>query len=116
MDIKGCAKAPCLIRRGTDLSAEILFATSDATNNLQPKLFAKVFGMKMPISLPKEHQDVCAHLREGKCPLGANQDVLYVAVVPIPKKSPKMKTEIEVNLIGDNQKTLLCFRVDGQIV
>lgn len=116
MNIVGCTKAPCTIKKGTDLTAEVLFTTVEATNGLKPQLFAKVFGVKMPINLPTEHQNVCAHLKEGQCPLKANQTALYHIQIPILKTYPSMKTEIEINLIGDGNRNHICFKIEGQVV
>ena len=116
MTIKGCEKTPCKFRKGSDLSAEIRFTASEATKTLTPQLSAKVWTLKVPINLPAEHQNGCAHLKEGKCPLNVNDEAVYFVEAPIKSSYPSMKTEIEVNLVGDNKKSHMCFRVEAQLV
>lgn len=70
----------------------------------------------MPIKVPKDQQDACEHLEKSKCPLKADEDAIYSINLPILKTFPAMKTEIEVNLIGDNGHSHACFKIDGQIV
>lgn len=95
---------------------EVHFTTPSATFTLKPQLSAKVFGIKMPLTVSKEHENACASLKEAKCPLSSNQDVIYFVKLPILKSYPAMKTEIEMNLVGDNGHSQACFRVDGQII
>ena len=114
--IRGCDKTPCKVKKGSDLSVEINFTTSDLTSILEPRVSGKVLGMKIPLSIPKDHQNACEHLKNLKCPLDANVDVTYFVEMPILKSYPSMKTEIEFNLVGDNQKSVVCFKIDGQII
>lgn len=116
VSIKGCDKVPCKFHKGSDLSAEIRFTTNEATKTLTPQLSAKVWTLKVPINLPAEHQNGCAHLKEGQCPLKANDEAVYFVETPVKSSFPSMKTEIEVNLVGDNKKSHMCFKIDAQLV
>lgn len=111
-----CDSPPCKVKKGHDLHVEIHFTTTSSTTSLKPQLSAKVFGIKMPLDVSKEHQDACESLKNVKCPLSSNQDVIYSVKLPILKSYPAMKTEIEMNLIGDHGHSHACFRLDGQIV
>ncbi|KAG5671966.1 hypothetical protein PVAND_002131 [Polypedilum vanderplanki] len=115
VSIKGCEKSPCRVKKGSVLSAEIFFTTRDSTSTLQPKLSVKMFGIRIPLKVPSDQQNACQHLKNSKCPLIANQEVTYSVELPILSSYPSIKTEIEVNLVGDNQKSLMCFKIDGQI-
>lgn len=112
----GCNSSPCKVKKGNDLNVEIHFTTVAATSSLKPQLSAKVFGIKMPLTVTKDHQNACESLKDAKCPLSSNQDVVYSVKLPILKSYPAMKTEIEMNLVGDNGHSHTCFRLDGQIV
>lgn len=114
--VDGCDSTPCRVKKGNDLNVEIHFTTASSVSSLKPQLSAKVFGIKMPLSVPKDLQNACENLKEGKCPLSSNQDVIYSVKLPILKSYPAMKTEIEMNLVGENGKSHTCFRLDGQIV
>lgn len=70
----------------------------------------------MPISLPKDQQDACENLQDSKCPLKADEDVVFKTKLPILKSYPAIKTEFELNLIGDDNHSHSCFKIDGQIV
>jgi ML domain len=116
VEIDGCTGMPCKVKKGSDLAVDIHFTTTSATKSLKPKLSTKILGIKMPLSVPKDQQNACENLRDSKCPLEANQDVIYSVKLPILKSYPSMKTEIEVNLVGDNGNSHSCFKIDGQIV
>jgi ML domain len=107
---------PCKFKKGTELSAKMIFSLNAPTNTLKPKVSAKVFGMNMNIDVPKEQQNACAHLENLNCPLQPNQDVIYTVKMPISKSTPTVKTELEINLIGDNNKSHVCFKIDSEIV
>lgn len=98
------------------MSAEISFSVKDATKSLAPKVSAKILGMKIPLSLPASEQNACIHLKNSACPLNPNQEVTFFVEMPVLKSYPAVKTEFEVNLIGDNQKSQMCFKIDGQII
>lgn len=114
--MEGCDITPCKVKKGSSLVVDIHFTTNSATNSLKPQLFTKVFGIKMPLNVPKDQQDACEHLKDSKCPLNANQNTIYSVRLPILKTYPAMKTEIEVNLVGDNNHSHVCFKIDGQII
>lgn len=116
MSIDGCESSPCKVKKGSDLVVDIHFTTTSATNSLKPQLSTRIFGIKMPLNVPKDQQDACEHLKDTKCPLEANQKAIYSVKLPILKTYPAMKTEIEVNLVGDNGHSHTCFRIDGQII
>jgi hypothetical protein len=55
-------------------------------------------------------------LNDSQCPLDANEDATYILKMPILKIYPTIKIEIQLELIGDNNQSQFCFKVDCEVV
>jgi hypothetical protein len=74
-----------------------------------------MFGMDFPLKVPTDQQNACKSLKNSECPIKASQQVTYSVELPILSSVPSVKTTLEMNLVGDDRKSLMCFRIDGQI-
>jgi hypothetical protein len=104
------------VRRGSTLNVEIQFKAATATSSLKPIVKGEAYGVDMEMDIPKDLKNACNNLKNEKCPLTKGQTVTYSVKFPILSAYPKIETEITVKLVGDNKKTQMCIRLDGEVI
>lgn len=116
VSIEGCTELPCRLIKGKDAIVEVQFTTTQATETLTPKVITKLAGLSIPYNLPEEQRNACNHLTDTKCPLEPSEDATYVLTMPVLEFYPLINIEIQLEMLGDQNETIFCFKVDCRVV
>ncbi|XP_063705969.1 NPC intracellular cholesterol transporter 2-like [Culicoides brevitarsis] len=116
VDVEGCTKTPCKLKRGTDVDFLVTFNSEVVSQSLKPKVLAHVQGLDVPYPLPPEFADACKHLTEGECPLLSNTNAKYQISFPVKKEFPAVRVTVEYSLLNEKDEVVTCFQVPIQTV
>ncbi|XP_014232328.1 protein NPC2 homolog [Trichogramma pretiosum] len=107
--VEGCDKAPCKLRRGTNVSAEWDFTVNADTKHLTPRVRATTLGMT--VNFPFPQKDACETLIGTSCPLIAGDNVTYKLTMPVARYYPQVSISIEFAFLDDAGQVAVCFKL-----
>uniref|UniRef100_A0A336L4Z3 CSON003895 protein n=2 Tax=Culicoides sonorensis TaxID=179676 RepID=A0A336L4Z3_CULSO len=116
VEVEGCDKTPCKLKRGTNVDFHVEFNSDVAAQSLKPKVIAHLNGVQVPYPLPNEFNDACKHLSQGQCPLTQNSPAKYDISFPVQKAFPAVRLTVEYALENENGDRVTCFQVPIQTV
>lgn len=116
VDVEGCEKTPCKLKRGTNVDFHVAFNADAAAQALSPKVVAHVQGLDVPYPLPPDFSDACKHLTFGQCPLTHNSEAKYEISFPVKKEFPAVFVIVEYSLVNEKKEVVTCFQVPIQTV
>ncbi|XP_070172290.1 NPC intracellular cholesterol transporter 2 [Polyergus mexicanus] len=111
--IEGCDGSPCIIYKGTNLTAQWDFVANADAKSLVPRVMVSIMGATVPYPYPE--QDACKSLINGECPLKKDAEVTYNLEMPISKKYPTVTINIEFSLVDENKNVQVCFNMDVKV-
>ncbi|XP_029163528.1 NPC intracellular cholesterol transporter 2-like [Nylanderia fulva] len=111
--IDGCDSSPCIIYKGTTLTAQWDFAAVNDVKELKPSVIVTLLGNK--ITYPYPEKDACKSLVSGECPLKKGAKATYNLEMPIDKSLPSVSLNIEFALVDDKKEVQVCFSVDAKV-
>ncbi|KAL6434005.1 hypothetical protein ACFW04_005866 [Cataglyphis niger] len=111
--IDGCDSSPCIVYKGTNLTAQWDFVANADTKSLVPQVIVTVMGGT--IKYPYPEQDACKSLTNGECPLKKDAKVTYNLNMPISKSYPSVTINIEFSLLDETKSVQVCFNVDLKV-
>ncbi|XP_065074231.1 NPC intracellular cholesterol transporter 2-like [Ochlerotatus camptorhynchus] len=116
VDIQGCQKLPCELKRGEDAVAFVDFSTGEEVARLRPDVYATALGVTVPFIMPPDRQDACEWLQGSRCPLSAGEDVRYELRLPVEKAYPALAVDVELRLVDQDDQIVSCFSVQAKVV
>ncbi|XP_031825466.1 NPC intracellular cholesterol transporter 2 [Nomia melanderi] len=114
VNIVGCNKLPCDLKRGTFADAAIDFTVLASTKTLRPVVDVQIGNAHSPYPLPE--QNACKSLANGECPLDKGEVVTYKLKMPIEKIYPKIFLTIQLSLVDEHNNPQVCLKIPGQVV
>ncbi|XP_014232059.1 epididymal secretory protein E1-like [Trichogramma pretiosum] len=112
--IDGCREVPCILHKGTTMTAEWDFPVKTYSRVLRSQIVASSFGITMQLPSPKKN--VCDSLHNTNCPVKIGQNVTYQMKMPIRRFYPEVSATVEIRFLNEFNQTIVCFEVDGAIV
>lgn len=95
---------------------KMTFKTESKAEKLKASLQAQVAGIWINWSLGKQ-ANVCNHLANGKCPVEANNAVIYSVDVTIPSIAPAgTRTTIKLKIADQDNKIVSCVQFPVLVV
>lgn len=84
-----CSTEKCTVTRGQNFQGRVSMTPRDDFSKLLVKAKATLYGLNFPVILPQGYEDGCDFLEGGAtCPIKANQNYIWNAVVPLDKSYP----------------------------
>ncbi|XP_026467104.1 NPC intracellular cholesterol transporter 2 homolog a-like [Ctenocephalides felis] len=117
VEVAGCDRLPCSLKRGTDSLTEVKLTLPSDTATLAPYVKAKVGGLTVPYPLPPHLNNACDHLNDGaQCPLKKGDQVTYNLKVPVLQSYPSINLDLMVSLVDDSNESVVCFKIPCKVV
>ncbi|XP_026293781.1 NPC intracellular cholesterol transporter 2 homolog a-like [Frankliniella occidentalis] len=112
--IKGCAKQPCLIEKGSVAVMEVDFEVGWDVTQLDVAVTAYALGTV--VNFPLKQKNACMSLTNAECPLDQYEEITYKLELDIDSNYPNISPAVEIALQDESKKTMMCFRVNLQVV
>lgn len=109
VDVPGCTAAPCVLKRGTNVSITATFTTAKAFSNLSNKLYGEIGGVDVPFpGYPSDQVDAC---KLGvTCPTTAGGSSSEKITLPVKSSDPAITLVAKWEFLSD--KTMVgCVEV-----
>lgn len=110
-----CSKPPCVLKRGKTAVSEVEFISPFNSKNIMPKARAKVFGLPIDLNLGIQAASTCKLLSKG-CPISKGELTTFKLVKPVESNAVPGTADVEYSLVGDNNKTIFCYKLKTTIV
>nr|XP_033337163.1 NPC intracellular cholesterol transporter 2 homolog a-like [Megalopta genalis] len=114
VNIVGCSKLPCDLKRGSNVEAAIDFAVLANTKTLRPEVDVQIGNGHVKYPLPE--QNACKSLVGAECPLDKGEVVTYKLKMPVEKIYPKIALIIQLSLIDEHGDVQVCLRIPAKVV
>ncbi|XP_078034715.1 NPC intracellular cholesterol transporter 2 [Augochlora pura] len=114
VNILGCNKLPCNLKRGTSVEAIIDFTALQNIKTLKPDVDVQIGTGHVKYPLPQ--QNACKSLVNGECPLDKGEVVTYKLKMPVEKMYPRVALTIQLSLVDQDEKSHMCIRIPAQVV
>ncbi|XP_053670628.1 NPC intracellular cholesterol transporter 2 homolog a-like [Anopheles nili] len=114
VDVLGCTSPPCDLERGQDIIAYIDFTTDRSVTSMTTLATAMATGIVTGYPVGS-NAITCNFLQGSSCPLSANENVTYRLTLPILPIYPLVSLSIEVDVIDQNNQSVICFVVDARV-
>lgn len=111
VDVSGCDKFPCKLKRGTEVLVQVDFNSAVDTKKLTAVVHGKIGGIPLPFPLP--NADGCKS--NIKCPVTKGTENLYKAKIPVSSHYPKVQVVVEWELKDDQSNDVFCFLIPAVI-
>lgn len=119
VNISDCDKAPCDLKRGTNVLMESRFIVEEYSEVLRTRahfndLTTEVTG---EYPLPSSQKETCTNLIGARCPLYDDEEVTYTLSMPILSIYPTgIDLDLTITVENANNRTLTCFSVLARTV
>uniref|UniRef100_A0A1B6KTE6 MD-2-related lipid-recognition domain-containing protein n=1 Tax=Graphocephala atropunctata TaxID=36148 RepID=A0A1B6KTE6_9HEMI len=120
IDISACEAAPCILKKGTTVSINIVFTPDHDIKQLRNRVLAKIAGIPFPF-LGVDGTNSCPNIYNADgstlagCPLVAGTEYVYknnFDVLPIyPTVSPLVHWSLQEGSID-----VVCFEIQSKII
>ncbi|KAE8738310.1 hypothetical protein FOCC_FOCC016210 [Frankliniella occidentalis] len=107
--IKGCAKQPCLIEKGSVAVMEVDFEVGWDVTQLDVAVTAYALGTV--VNFPLKQKNACMSLTNAECPLDQYEEITYKLELDIDSNYPNISPAVEIALQDESKKTMMCFRL-----
>lgn len=110
-----CTKPPCVLKRGKTATSEVEFVSPFNSKTIMPKARAKVFGLPIDLNLGIQATSTCKLLNKG-CPISKGELTTFKLVKPVESNAVPGTADVEYSLIGDNNKTIFCYKLKTTVI
>merc|ERR1712221_5094 len=108
VDVNGCAKAPCLLPKGSDASMVIKFEAPAASTAVNTVVHGIIAGIPVPFSVPDGKACETGHVKPA-CPLAANGEHAYDIKLPVSAWYPSLRLNVKWQLQDENGDDIICI-------
>ncbi|ODN04092.1 Protein NPC2 [Orchesella cincta] len=112
--IGSCTEAPCIFRKGQNVTMEMDIDFHQTVNRLQAELYALVFGA--PVKWDGVNPEGCDDIVSiGECPLEAGDYITYGVDLYVSPSYPTVTADVRYQLLDENGDTQICWIVRAQV-
>lgn len=118
LQITGCNKYPCELRRNTNASIEVEFESKARITDVELKIEGELNGKRVPFNAQADNHCVTAideMKSQSKCLLKRNEKYRYKFGMDIKEEYPTVSVTVHYSLMFKG-KPILCFNFPARIV
>uniref|UniRef100_V5I9K2 MD-2-related lipid-recognition domain-containing protein n=2 Tax=Anoplophora glabripennis TaxID=217634 RepID=V5I9K2_ANOGL len=109
-----CAKGPCIVKPGSDVTLTVSFTAPTYLEHIKPKIIATAIGVELEYPLGED--DACVGILNTNCPVSAGELVEYAHTMHILDIFPEAAVTLTftINDEDNNNADVVCFVIDIQ--
>uniref|UniRef100_A0A336KZH3 CSON001914 protein n=1 Tax=Culicoides sonorensis TaxID=179676 RepID=A0A336KZH3_CULSO len=114
VNISGCDKAPCALKRGQNAEMISGFLSNEYSDNLKTRAYFREIesGVAGEFPLPNDKGNTCDWLVSTTCPIYPTEDVTFMLSMPVLLIYPKnMDLDLKITVENEDKTILTCFQV-----
>lgn len=116
VNIVGCVRQPCYVRRGSNVALSINFTPDRRITELTPSVRTTILGITTNYALPANLQNGCQALQfPYYCPLRAGRSATLRLNVPVSKLWAPITIGVQVTLADQDRRVINCFKVNVKV-
>ena len=118
LQISGCSKYPCELRRNTNASIDVEFESKARITDVELKIEGELNGKRVPFNAQADNHCVTAineMKSQSKCLLKRNEKYHYKFGMDIKEEYPTVSVTVHYSLMFKG-KPILCFNFPARIV
>nr|UEK51385.1 Sy-MD2-LarExt-type-3 [Parasacculina yatsui]UEK51425.1 Sy-MD2-LarExt-type-1 isoform 1 [Parasacculina yatsui]UEK51426.1 Sy-MD2-LarExt-type-1 isoform 2 [Parasacculina yatsui]UEK51496.1 Sy-MD2-LarExt-type-2 isoform 1 [Parasacculina yatsui]UEK51497.1 Sy-MD2-LarExt-type-2 isoform 2 [Parasacculina yatsui] len=112
LEVTGCKRPPCELRRGTNVTLAAQFKPKTSVGKLRGEIGGVIRGIKFPF---KKDEEVCRHLVKGQCSSESSEPFLYIAVFGVPAFAPTIRVGAQWTIKNEHGDTVVCVTIPSVI-
>ncbi|XP_028136232.1 NPC intracellular cholesterol transporter 2 homolog a [Diabrotica virgifera virgifera] len=113
VELAGCeGEDRCPLKRGTNASMVATFKSNTNSKTLKTLVIGKLGLLKQKFNLP--NPNACE--MGVTCPISSGDTYTYTVSMPVKKNYPRVTVDIELHLIDENDKDVICALIPAKIV
>ncbi|XP_076063275.1 NPC intracellular cholesterol transporter 2 homolog a-like [Oratosquilla oratoria] len=108
INITGCGRSVCIFKKGESAQMQLPFTPKYEVSSLTAKVHGIIAGIPIPFNGLPNDGNAC--ISAGlKCPLKANQPVIYSASLPVQSIYPSITLKVKWELIDSKGQDVVCI-------
>ncbi|XP_062540101.1 NPC intracellular cholesterol transporter 2-like [Armigeres subalbatus] len=111
-----CYEEPCVIPLGGMVDMDLDFIPDRDSATVEAALNIFLGNFRVPYDLPEDQRDACNFFAGRGCPISQGEKINYHLSTPASAPFAGVTVDLELQLTGDNDEPLFCFRSSATII